>query len=234
MKRFLILIVASSLTLAATNSCKKKGCTDETAVNYNEKAKKDDGSCLYTPIISIIGSNDTIVSVGNTYTDLGATAINKDGSTAEVTVENLVDSSTVGQYQVIYTATNENGTSTAIRTVNVNVTQDNWTVTWDVTSNCGTGFPLSATPTVNAGSDESTLIIDNMFNLVGGTATANIDGASIVIPQQTINITVGDVIFSGQGTINNQGTIITISYTYENTTPLIGGSGTCVATYVKQ
>lgn len=28
-------------------SCKKKGCTDENAINYSESAKKDDGSCEY-------------------------------------------------------------------------------------------------------------------------------------------------------------------------------------------
>lgn len=36
------LVVAS----VSMTSC-KKGCTDETAENYNEKAKKDDGSCTY-------------------------------------------------------------------------------------------------------------------------------------------------------------------------------------------
>jgi hypothetical protein len=37
------------LTLAATilMACKKEGCTDVTATNYNDNAKKDDGSCTY-------------------------------------------------------------------------------------------------------------------------------------------------------------------------------------------
>jgi len=37
-------ILALSL---ATISCKKKGCTDITAENYEESAEKDDGSCTY-------------------------------------------------------------------------------------------------------------------------------------------------------------------------------------------
>lgn len=31
-------------------SCKKQGCTDPTALNYSEDAKKDDGSCTYAPV----------------------------------------------------------------------------------------------------------------------------------------------------------------------------------------
>ncbi|MFK8037242.1 MAG: MbnP family protein [Crocinitomicaceae bacterium] len=35
-----------AVTVLAT-SCRKKGCTDETAYNYNDEAKKDDGTCTY-------------------------------------------------------------------------------------------------------------------------------------------------------------------------------------------
>ncbi len=41
-------LLVGMLALAA---CKKEGCTDEKALNYVEKAKKDDGSCEYEKII---------------------------------------------------------------------------------------------------------------------------------------------------------------------------------------
>src|SRR5690554_3078136 len=43
------LLILATITLATT-SCKKGGCTDEAAVNYSSKAKKDDGSCKYTEV----------------------------------------------------------------------------------------------------------------------------------------------------------------------------------------
>ena len=42
--KVIYILGAATLVLAA---CKKKGCTDETAINYSEEAKKDDGSCEY-------------------------------------------------------------------------------------------------------------------------------------------------------------------------------------------
>ena len=42
-----ILLLGIVLLSGAIGSCKKRGCTDETATNYNVDAKKDDGSCTY-------------------------------------------------------------------------------------------------------------------------------------------------------------------------------------------
>ncbi len=48
MKNFVYLFAFSTL-FTTMISCKKKGCTDPNAANYNSKAKKDDGSCTYDP-----------------------------------------------------------------------------------------------------------------------------------------------------------------------------------------
>ena len=47
-------IAISSIILIAgitATSC-KKGCTDPTAINYDEKAKKDNSSCIYEPVVT--------------------------------------------------------------------------------------------------------------------------------------------------------------------------------------
>jgi hypothetical protein len=53
-KIFLLSLVAAVLTLAIAG-CKREGCTDPKATNYDSDAKKDNGTCVYpeepTPVI---------------------------------------------------------------------------------------------------------------------------------------------------------------------------------------
>ena len=235
MKKLSFLVCVGLVAITIT-SCKKKGCTDNGAVNFNSNAKRDDGSCLYKPMIKLNGQSPVTINVGSSYADAGATATNKDGSSVTVTADNQVDTAAVGTYYVNYSATNTNGTATAQRTVNVVIGAENWTgPTWGLTSTCSaTKFPVSGSPTITAGATAADINIGNFFNLVGGTATGTIDGAAVTIPQQTINIQLGNIEFSGIGAMNASGTQIQITYTYNNTTPVIGGSGTCVAIYDKQ
>ena len=62
-----ILLIATGLVFCFT-SCKKKGCTDPTATNYDAEAKKDDGSCEY--------ANTPNYTVPSTYTFTDASGNN--------------------------------------------------------------------------------------------------------------------------------------------------------------
>jgi hypothetical protein len=234
MKTTKLLLSALVLSALVTTSCKKKGCMDETATNFNSDAKKDDGSCTFTPDITLKGASSITIAVGATYEELGATATNKDGSSVDVTITSTVDNTKTGTYSVTYSATNEYGTSTAIRTVIVVIDQSTYLGEWSVDSDCSTTtFPLSGTADFLIGGTTNDINIDGFFTLVGGTATGTINGNVITIPTQTINITVGDITFSGTGTMNASGTEMVIDYVYDNTTPFIGGQGACTATYTK-
>jgi len=66
--KFGVAILAASL-MVGTVSCKKKGCTDSTAVNYSESAQKDDGTCEYE-----IATNGNVVVAGALNSDQTWTA----------------------------------------------------------------------------------------------------------------------------------------------------------------
>lgn len=58
MKKQILILTILALTVGLTmNSCKKKGCTDEIATNFDSDAEKDDESCEYgdttRPVITI-------------------------------------------------------------------------------------------------------------------------------------------------------------------------------------
>ena len=65
MKKMKMLLIAISVIVAA--GCKKKGCTDPTAINFNIEAEKDDNSCKYnTDETSVIVSNN--ITTNTTWT----------------------------------------------------------------------------------------------------------------------------------------------------------------------
>ena len=242
MRKSLLLLIVPAVFVGSLNSCKKKGCMDPDATNYNEEAKKDDESCTYVPIISLNGSAQMTLELGDTYEEQGATATNKDGSTVNVVIEDSsdeVNTAETGTYTVTYSATNDYGKSTVTRTVTVVVGSGSWLGEWTVTDDCSnTRFPLHENPEISlSGANGSELLIESKFDylsLIFGTATATVDNEVITVPQQTYSNNGVTILFSGTGTMNATGTSFTIDYEYNNTTPLIGGSGTCTATYEKQ
>ncbi len=72
MKTIYILLSLSAIAFVFTlTSCKKKGCTDELAINYFSENKKDDGSCAYSST-KMEGRfeytwNDTLVDTADVY-----------------------------------------------------------------------------------------------------------------------------------------------------------------------
>jgi len=53
MKNTLTLLF-SLLLIGTAVSCKKEGCTDEAANNYDAEAKKDNGACTYDPVMATL------------------------------------------------------------------------------------------------------------------------------------------------------------------------------------
>jgi hypothetical protein len=68
MKRNGILILMT-ITLVMS-ACKKKGCTDPTATNYDTEAEKDDGSCTYAQIVEPITLDCNLFNQAGTSYDL--------------------------------------------------------------------------------------------------------------------------------------------------------------------
>jgi hypothetical protein len=78
MKKSILLM---SLVLPLTMACTKKGCTDPTAINYNESAQKDDGNCLYDEetenvVKSGILTSDETWTSDNVYELAGKVVVN--------------------------------------------------------------------------------------------------------------------------------------------------------------
>jgi len=57
--------------VVSLTACKKEGCTDENALNYNSSAKKDDGSCTYEdlPLYSVPSTYNFTDSEGHNTVD---------------------------------------------------------------------------------------------------------------------------------------------------------------------
>jgi hypothetical protein len=72
------------------------------------------------PVITITGDNPATVVQNDDYTDAGATAVDDTDGSVSVTASGTVDTSTVGEYMITYTATDAAGNeATATRVVNV-------------------------------------------------------------------------------------------------------------------
>jgi hypothetical protein len=71
MKKHLVLMLIA--TMFTVVSCKKEGCTDPLATNFDDEAKKDDGSCTYPLVNTVTLDCNKFNEAGTSYVleDLG-------------------------------------------------------------------------------------------------------------------------------------------------------------------
>lgn len=97
-KNFLIPVVA----VVALASCKKEGCTDPTALNYDSKAKKDNSSCQYDESYPVPTTYTFTDASGNSTVDYSGqtdrlnqlremVVLMKSGASATVNAQDLLD-----------------------------------------------------------------------------------------------------------------------------------------------
>jgi uncharacterized protein YjbI with pentapeptide repeats len=126
------------------------------------------------PTITILGNNPETVTVGGTYTDAGATAVdNVDGVVTPIAT-GLVDTTTIGAYTITYTATDAAGNiATATRTVNVTA---------------GPVDTLAPVITI-LGANPAAVILGGTYTDAGATALDNVDGAITPIVTGSVDAT---------------------------------------------
>ena len=76
------------------------------------------------PIITLTGSSTINLTIGDTFTDFGATATdNEDGNlSSSIITSGSVDTSTIGTYTITYSVSNTDGNNTSVnRSVIVSV-----------------------------------------------------------------------------------------------------------------
>ena len=134
------------------------GCSEDGEGDRDDDYDEDTDTSL-PPVISLVGSSTVNLTVGDTFTDAGATATdNVDGDlTSSITSSGTVDTATEGTYLITYTVSDAAGNSVSItRTIIVS---------------------LDLPPTITlTGSSTITLLVGDTYTDPGATATDEIDG----------------------------------------------------------
>ncbi len=64
-----LLVAVGLIGVSSLSSCKKEGCTDPKATNFDEKAKKDDGTCDYDTVVIVTPTLDGLTKVADLELD---------------------------------------------------------------------------------------------------------------------------------------------------------------------
>lgn len=132
-------VVLASLAFA---SCKKEGCTDSTALNYNVEAQEDDGTCNYAEVgAPTTYSFDNVLYTGQTVRLLLLADLESkiaEAASGHVTEQELLDiyENNTGLYTDIASDKNLAGKADAVADALVRA----WFVDIDSLSNAGAGY----------------------------------------------------------------------------------------------
>ncbi len=144
MKKVLFYLLSATLVMSA---CKKEGCTDASATNYDSKAKTDDGSCTYpTPSDNTKPTATITAPTANTEYDKGDTIqlhmdfadnVNLSSYTVKITggtwdqeITSSISGTTASAQEMILVSTT---TAAGTYTITVNATDASSNVSTDAT-----------------------------------------------------------------------------------------------------
>lgn len=132
----LLLLVVASVSFT---SCKKEGCTDAAATNYDSNADKDDGSCTFPVVIACISDahngtytgSGTVNSIPNTdmtlvFTKLSCTTCTIESGGVTESVTNLEVAASGG-----YNGIDGNGNSISFTLTGLNLTVQSDEISFD-------------------------------------------------------------------------------------------------------
>jgi hypothetical protein len=169
---------------------------------------------LTAPVISLTGSGEITIDLGDTYNDQGATAQdNKDGNiTTQIVVTGLPQNTfQCGTYTITYTVTDKAGNQTQATRI-LKIRSNKLAGTYDVNEVKKTVYNA----TVTQSSTTYNKILINNFGAYGPAITleAIVDGSVITVPAQNVTQGAEVAVIQGTGTYNGSlFKILTITYT---------------------
>ena len=237
MLQFTTQLFFATVLFAGLFACSKRGCTDPNASNYNPAAQKNNGKCVYTPGIKLIGDATLHLPVGGELIDEGAIALDIDGSKPSVAVVHAVNTGKKGNYTIQYSAQLKSGEVTTTRNVVVAFDRSNWVGTWKTHGDCnGVFFPDSSVTFVIGDQDGLIQTTDMFAYSPNAEIGASVYQQQISLPQQYIQVSnMWLSRFSAVGEMNEAGSAFKLKFSYKNlvSNSAFGVPGTCILKYTK-